>query len=119
MVAHNNVLPNAHFKKKWGKFVRTWFNQPARKIRRRTGAMPVVHPPLGTRAVRCAGCTDCSGYDDACGAAQSPVGPLAAADQLLAPTAVPTLAPALAPQPALRRPPRSSPGRLLAPCAPS
>lgn len=37
MVKHNNVLPNAHFKKKWGKFVRTWFNQPARKIRRRQG----------------------------------------------------------------------------------
>jgi len=35
MVRHNNVLPNAHFKKKWGKFVRTWFNQPARKVRRR------------------------------------------------------------------------------------
>jgi large subunit ribosomal protein L13e len=38
MVSLNNVLPNAHFKKKWRGFVRTWFNQPARKIRRRQGA---------------------------------------------------------------------------------
>jgi hypothetical protein len=45
MVAHNNVLPNAHFKKKWGKFVRTWFNQPARKIRRRQGRGLLPPPP--------------------------------------------------------------------------
>uniref|UniRef100_A0A7S1T839 60S ribosomal protein L13 n=1 Tax=Tetraselmis chuii TaxID=63592 RepID=A0A7S1T839_9CHLO len=32
---HNNVIPNGHFKKKWQFYVRTWFNQPARKIRRR------------------------------------------------------------------------------------
>ncbi|XP_074273759.1 large ribosomal subunit protein eL13z [Silene latifolia] len=35
MVRHNNVVPNAHFKKHWQNYVRTWFNQPARKTRRR------------------------------------------------------------------------------------
>ena len=44
MVRGNNQVPNQHFKKKWhnviGKVnpiggVRTWFNQPARKVRRR------------------------------------------------------------------------------------
>jgi len=34
MVKHNNVLPNAHFHKKWQDHVKTWFNQPARKLRR-------------------------------------------------------------------------------------
>ncbi|KAH7307055.1 hypothetical protein KP509_22G044100 [Ceratopteris richardii] len=32
---HNNVVPNGHFKKDWQSYVRTWFNQPARKKRRR------------------------------------------------------------------------------------
>ncbi|EIE21940.1 ribosomal protein L13e [Coccomyxa subellipsoidea C-169] len=43
MVKHNNVIPNQHFKKHWhggkngkGSYVRTWFNQPARKHRRAT-----------------------------------------------------------------------------------
>ncbi|KAI9578726.1 60S ribosomal protein L13 [Glossina fuscipes] len=31
----NNMVPNAHFHKWWQRHVRTWFNQPARKIRRR------------------------------------------------------------------------------------
>eukprot|EP01023_Acetabularia_acetabulum_P001126 TRINITY_DN1041_c0_g1_i1.p1 TRINITY_DN1041_c0_g1~~TRINITY_DN1041_c0_g1_i1.p1 ORF type:complete len:212 (-),score=30.57 TRINITY_DN1041_c0_g1_i1:345-980(-) len=35
MPKHNNVIPNVHFKKKWQFMVRTWFNQPARKLRRR------------------------------------------------------------------------------------
>jgi large subunit ribosomal protein L13e len=35
MVKHNNVIPNQHFKKKWQFRVKTWFNQPARKQRRR------------------------------------------------------------------------------------
>eukprot|EP00270_Netrium_digitus_P010043 TRINITY_DN3082_c0_g1_i1.p1 TRINITY_DN3082_c0_g1~~TRINITY_DN3082_c0_g1_i1.p1 ORF type:complete len:208 (-),score=56.98 TRINITY_DN3082_c0_g1_i1:108-731(-) len=35
MVRHNNEVPNQHFKKDWQSRVRTWFNQPARKIRRR------------------------------------------------------------------------------------
>lgn len=34
---HNNVIPNGHFKKHWQNYVKTWFNQPARKARRRTG----------------------------------------------------------------------------------
>ena len=34
MVKHNNVVPNQHFKKKWQFYVKTWFNQPARKERR-------------------------------------------------------------------------------------
>jgi large subunit ribosomal protein L13e len=37
MVRHNNQVPNAHFHKKWQFYVRTWFNQPARKLRRRKG----------------------------------------------------------------------------------
>ncbi len=37
MTKHNNVIPNQHFKKKWQFYVKTWFNQPARKVRRRTG----------------------------------------------------------------------------------
>ena len=31
---HNNVIPNAHFHKKWQLHVRTWFDQPARQARR-------------------------------------------------------------------------------------
>lgn len=38
MVRHNNVIPNGHWKKKWQFRVRTWFNQPARKLKRRKGA---------------------------------------------------------------------------------
>mmetsp|Transcript_3091 Transcript_3091/g.7864 ORF Transcript_3091/g.7864 Transcript_3091/m.7864 type:complete len:205 (+) Transcript_3091:44-658(+) len=61
MPAHNNVLPNQHFHKRWMDRVKTWFNQPARKHRRRmarkakaekmaprpTGGLlrPVVRPP--------------------------------------------------------------------------
>jgi len=32
---HNNQLPNQHFRKDWQIRVKTWFNQPARKVRRR------------------------------------------------------------------------------------
>jgi len=35
MVKHNNIIPNAHFRKDWQRFVRTWFDQPAQKERRR------------------------------------------------------------------------------------
>ena len=35
MVNGNNVIANNHFKKDWMNRVRTWFNQPARKERRR------------------------------------------------------------------------------------
>jgi len=31
----NNVIPNGHFHKDWQRYVKTWFNQPARKLRRR------------------------------------------------------------------------------------
>lgn len=31
----NNMIPNGHFHKDWQKYVKTWFNQPARKFRRR------------------------------------------------------------------------------------
>uniref|UniRef100_A0A0N5AHU7 Large ribosomal subunit protein eL13 n=1 Tax=Syphacia muris TaxID=451379 RepID=A0A0N5AHU7_9BILA len=31
----NNVIPNAHFHKDWQSRIKTWFNQPARKQRRR------------------------------------------------------------------------------------
>jgi large subunit ribosomal protein L13e len=36
MVKHNNVLPNVHLRKHWGRFVRTWFDQPAKKLDRYT-----------------------------------------------------------------------------------
>lgn len=35
MVKHNNVVPNAHFHKDWQSYVKTWFNQPAKKVARR------------------------------------------------------------------------------------
>jgi len=35
MPKHNNVVPNSHFHKHWAERVRTWFDQPARKTRRR------------------------------------------------------------------------------------
>jgi large subunit ribosomal protein L13e len=35
MVKHNNEVPHQHFKKDWQSYVKTWFNQPARKKRRR------------------------------------------------------------------------------------
>eukprot|EP00117_Sycon_ciliatum_P025011 scpid105773/ scgid20850/ 60S ribosomal protein L13-1; Protein BBC1 homolog len=34
MVKHNNALPSVHLRKHWDGYVRTWFNQPARKTRR-------------------------------------------------------------------------------------
>ena len=62
MVRHNNVVPNQHFHKTcWQDHVKTWFNQAARKKRRRLARQtkaaaiaprptagllrPVVHPP--------------------------------------------------------------------------
>ena len=33
MVKHNNTFPNVHLRKHWGRFVWTWFDQPARKHR--------------------------------------------------------------------------------------
>lgn len=31
----NEMIPNAHFKKHWERYVRNWFDQPGRKRRRR------------------------------------------------------------------------------------
>ena len=31
----NGIIPNNHFRKHWERYVRTWFNQPGRKKRRR------------------------------------------------------------------------------------
>lgn len=31
----NGMLPNAHFKKHWERYVKTWFDQPGKKKRRR------------------------------------------------------------------------------------
>ena len=36
MTVHNNALQRPHLRKHWQKWVRTWFNQPARKLRRIT-----------------------------------------------------------------------------------
>jgi len=60
-VKFNHVIPNAHFHKHWQDRVKTWFNQPMRKARRRrqrrikaarefprpvSGPLrPAVHPP--------------------------------------------------------------------------
>ncbi len=36
MVRHNNILPNVHLAKDWQEKVKTWFDQPGRKSRRRS-----------------------------------------------------------------------------------
>ncbi|KAF8202859.1 60S ribosomal protein L13 [Pholiota molesta] len=46
--AHNNVLPANHFRKDWQRRVRTWFDQPGRKLRRRT-ARKTKAASLGVR----------------------------------------------------------------------
>merc|ERR1712106_939063 len=47
----NNIVPNGHFHGDWQRYVKTWFNQPARKIRRRQNrvekAARVAPRPLG------------------------------------------------------------------------
>ena len=47
----NNLIPNGHFHKDWQNYVKTWFNQPARKLRRRqtrtAKAARVAPRPLG------------------------------------------------------------------------
>eukprot|EP00954_Amorphochlora_amoebiformis_P024940 1369703-Amorphochlora_amoeboformis.AAC.1 len=35
MVKHNNVIPNGHFRKDWQRYIKTWFDQPAKKSARR------------------------------------------------------------------------------------
>ena len=53
------MVPNAHFHKDWDRYVKTWFNQPARKDRRRKArvakAAKVAPRPLKTLkpVVRC------------------------------------------------------------------
>merc|ERR1712008_518114 len=55
----NNVVPNAHFHKDWQRYVKTWFNQPARKQRRRNTRLEksrkVAPRPIGSirPVVRC------------------------------------------------------------------
>ncbi|KAF5385177.1 hypothetical protein D9615_001464 [Tricholomella constricta] len=46
--AHNNVLHANHFRKDWQSRVRTWFDQPGRKLRRRT-ARKAKAAALGVR----------------------------------------------------------------------
>jgi len=46
--AHNNVLPANHFRKDWQRRVRTWFDQPGRKLRRRN-ARKTKAAALGVR----------------------------------------------------------------------
>jgi len=36
MVKHNNVVPNGHFHKDWQRYVKLWFDQPAKKVARRS-----------------------------------------------------------------------------------
>lgn len=55
----NNMIPNAHFHKDWQRYVKTWFNQPARKYRRKQNrlkkAAKVAPRPVGLLrpVVRC------------------------------------------------------------------
>ena len=35
----NNMIPDGHFHKWWERYVKTWFNQPARKTRRRNARL--------------------------------------------------------------------------------
>lgn len=35
----NNIIPNGHFHKWWQRYVKTWFNQPARAERRRAARL--------------------------------------------------------------------------------
>lgn len=48
---HNNQVPNIHFKKDWKNHIKTWFNQPARKQRRKAKrvalALKVAPRPVG------------------------------------------------------------------------
>merc|ERR1712121_269116 len=55
----NQMIPNVHLHKDWDPYVKTWFNQPARKVRRRKAraakAAAVAPRPLKTLrpVVRC------------------------------------------------------------------
>eukprot|EP01136_Pigoraptor_vietnamica_P015301 Opistho-1_new@58310 len=51
MVKHNNMVPNGHFHKQWQRYVKTWFDQPGRKKRRRLArqkkALAIAPRPTG------------------------------------------------------------------------
>lgn len=49
--AHNNVLHGNHFRKDWQRRVRTWFDQPGRKLRRRQ-ARTAKATTLGVRPLQ-------------------------------------------------------------------
>merc|ERR1711988_46939 len=65
---HNNMIVNEHFRKYWQRYVKTWFDQPAKKKARRlarqkkaaavaprpvAGALrSVVHPPTARYNVK-------------------------------------------------------------------
>ncbi|KAH8120188.1 60S ribosomal protein L13 [Phellopilus nigrolimitatus] len=49
--AHNNVLHDNHFRKDWQRRVRTWFDQPGRKLRRRR-ARQTKAATLGVRPLK-------------------------------------------------------------------
>jgi ribosomal protein L13E len=59
MVKHNNAVPRNHFHKDWQRFVKTWFNQPARaerrRIKRKDKAARLAPRPVGALRpiVRC------------------------------------------------------------------
>ena len=47
MVSHNNPICNNHFRKDWQRYVKTWFDQPAKKAARRAARVAKakkVHP---------------------------------------------------------------------------
>jgi|EP00933_Yihiella_yeosuensis_P071670 large subunit ribosomal protein L13e len=47
MVKNNNVIQKNHFRKDWQRFVKTWFDQPAKKVARRAARVAkakAVHP---------------------------------------------------------------------------
>jgi large subunit ribosomal protein L13e len=48
---HNNVLHGNHFRKDWQRRVRTWFDQPGRKLRRRQ-ARQTKAAKLGVRPIK-------------------------------------------------------------------
>eukprot|EP00466_Bigelowiella_natans_P000080 jgi/Bigna1/32868/e_gw1.1.238.1 len=51
MVKHNNIIPNAHFRKDWQRYIKTWFDQPAKKKARRAArdakATKLAPRPIG------------------------------------------------------------------------
>lgn len=58
---HNNILPNVHLRKHWQRWVKTFFNQPGRKLRRlqarRERAKQIFPRPLQALRPVVASCT--------------------------------------------------------------